>query len=88
MPLWMVCARVPHVETVNKQKIKGPVIWRKVTKGPAGYVGRQFEIPKSKRACFRPSGNDTDSRRRVWRVVGIEMGLLRYDGEVGCSRKK
>ena len=33
--------------------------------------------------CRSPSDDGKGARRRVWRVVGIGVGLLRYDGEAG-----
>ena len=33
-------------------------------------------------SCRSPSGNGKEVRRRVWRVVGVGVGLLRHDGEV------
>jgi len=33
-------------------------------------------------SCRTPSGNGKEVRRRVWRVVGVGVGLLRHDGEV------
>ncbi len=31
-------------------------------------------------SCRSPSGNGKEVRRRVWRVVGVGVGLLRHDG--------
>ena len=39
-------------------------------------------IPKSWRVYRSLSGDGKEARRRVWRVVGIRVGLLRHDGEV------
>ena len=39
-------------------------------------------IPKSWRANRSPSGDGKEARRRVPRVVGVGVGLLRHDGEV------
>ena len=34
-------------------------------------------------SCRSPSSNgNKEVRRRVWRVVGVKVGLLRHDGEV------
>ena len=44
--------------------------------------GWQFLIPKSWRAYRSHSGDGKEARRRVWRVVGTGVGLLRHDGEV------
>ena len=33
-------------------------------------------------ACASHSGEDTKARRRVWRVVGVSVGLPRHDMEV------
>ncbi len=33
-------------------------------------------------SCRSPSGNGKEVRRRLWRVVGVGVGLLRHDGEV------
>ncbi len=53
---------------------------------PTGCVwDSQFLIPKSTRGAFQcrsPPGNGKEVRRRVWRVVGVGVGLLRHDGEV------
>jgi hypothetical protein len=43
--------------------------------------GWQFLIPKSWRAFQRSLGSIEARRRRVWRLVGIGVGLLRHDGE-------
>jgi len=39
---------------------------------------------KVKARCIScsPSSNGKEVRRRVWRVVGVGIGLLRHDGEV------
>ena len=39
-------------------------------------------IPISWRVYRSPSGDGKEARRRVWRIVGIGVGLLRHDGEV------
>jgi len=41
-------------------------------------------IPKSKRVAFHAEvlQASKEVRRRVWRVVGVGVGLLRHDGEV------
>ena len=44
--------------------------------------GWKFLIPKSWRAYRSPSGDGKEAHRRVLRVVGIGVGLLRHDGEV------
>ena len=46
--------------------------------------GSQFLIPKSKRVAFHADvlQATAEVRRRVWRVVGVGVGLLRHDGEV------
>jgi len=45
----------------------------------------QFLIPKSMRVAFHAEvlkATAKEVRCRVWRVVGVGVGLLRHDGEV------
>ena len=37
---------------------------------------------EERRVCYAPSGNGEEARRRVWRVVGVRVGLPRHDMEV------
>jgi len=73
-----MCAQVPRFATsfylmgeLSCRRERQLAVW-----------GWQFLIMKSWRA-FQSSLGSTEARRRcVWSVVGIGVGLLRYDGEV------
>ena len=54
---------------------------------PTGCVWEGLAVLDSKvkarcTSCRSPSGNDKEVCRRVWRVVGVGVGLMRHDGEV------
>ena len=76
----MGCARMPHFHKLKtKNKVQRIFV---VVENISWLRGWQFLIPKSWRAYRSPSGDSKEARRRVWRVFGIGVGLLRFDGEV------
>ena len=75
-----VCANASFSQVKNKKQVTNNLCCSRETQLAAW--GWQFLIPKSWRVYRSPSGDGKETRRRVWRVVGIGVGLLRHDGEV------
>ena len=75
-----VCANASFSQVKNKKQVTNNLCCSRETQLAAW--GWQFLIPKSWRVYRSPSSDGKETRRRVWRVVGIGVGLLRHDGEV------
>ena len=74
----MVCASASFCDKLKN--FKGELLCRRESQ--LAVWGWQFFIPKSCRVNRSPKGDGKEARRRVWRVAGIGVGLLRYDWEV------
>ena len=76
---------------VRKQitkKVKGAERTKRVSKTATAMQARKPTVDlaalesEERRICSAPSGNGEEARRRVWRVVGVRVGLPRHDTEV------
>ena len=68
--------------TSKFQKQRGCYIYEKTNLLRVGLAVLDSEVKARCISCRSPSVNGNGVRRRVWRVVGVGVGLLRHDGEV------
>ena len=70
------------------KKVKGAEKTKRVSKRATAMQARKPTVDLAalesdeRRICLAPSGNGEEARRRVWRVVGVRVGLPRHDMEV------